>query len=319
MTSLSEAYEPGAEFETSLRRLYLGVGLFLLGAVAVVLGIAAATTNLLVSTDASVYAARKLAGTLAGLGLPAVFLGVFVVLPAGKRTRGAAIIGAAVAVLGVALFQYAYPELWRGANYTPTVDLTFPTTAVYFAGTIVTVWALFVGVANFKSRNDPQGTVEMEVSRQGETRVIEVPAAQAEKFGGVGTFGDPPEGDVPTQTNGTASDGRGQPTGDGGRSAERITEAGTAPGTDGATDARSTAGVDRVDGIEPTNPGKPGPGSKPTGRSPSAGETHDRYCGTCRHFRYVRTEEGMRPYCGAHETEMEDMTACEDWRGRGER
>ncbi|MFB6127660.1 MAG: ribonuclease BN [Halolamina sp.] len=330
MTRLSEAYEPDAEFQVSLRRVYLGVGLFLVGAVLVVAGIVAATTRLLVGPEASIYAARELGGTLAGLGVPAVFLGVFAVLPASRRTQGAAVIGASVAVLGVAVFRYAYPCRWSGANCAAGLtNLTLPTAAVYFSGAIVTFWCLFVGVANFKSRNDPQGTVEMEVTRKGETKVIEVPAAEAERFGGVGLLGDTPEGDVATQTAagpepGPASDGGPRSTRDvrdvspaASRSSD--SEAGPPPGPDSGSAARSASEIDRVGGVEPTNPGRPGPGSKPTGRAPgSRSESHDQYCGSCRHFRYVRTESGMRPYCGAHREEMDDMDACEDWTPRSQ-
>ncbi len=40
----------------------------------------------------------------------------------------------------------------------------------------------------------------------------------------------------------------------------------------------------------------------------------DRYCGNCQHFEYVRSSSsGMVPYCGRHETAMNDMDACEEW------
>lgn len=328
MTRLSEAYEPDAEFQVSLRRVYLGVGLFVVGAALVVAGIVAATTRLFVGPEATIYAARELGGTLAGLGVPAVFLGVFAVLPASRRTQAAAVIGASVAVLGVAVFRHAYPCRWSGADCASGLaNLTLPTAVVYFSGAIVTFWCLFVGVANVKSRNDPRGTVEMEVTRQGETKLIEIPAAEAERLGGVGLMGDTPDGDVATQTarpgGGPASDG-------GGATVEGVRDVSSAgpdaaPGADSVTDvdpasdAQSGADVDRVGGVEPTNPGRPGPGSKPIGRvSGSRSESHDRYCGSCRHFRYVRAEDGMRPYCGAHREKLDDMDACEDWTPRSD-
>jgi hypothetical protein len=30
----------------------------------------------------------------------------------------------------------------------------------------------------------------------------------------------------------------------------------------------------------------------------------------------VRTDEGMQPYCAAHDELMDDMTACDEWTGR---
>jgi len=39
----------------------------------------------------------------------------------------------------------------------------------------------------------------------------------------------------------------------------------------------------------------------------------DEYCGNCTHFDYVDTDDGMQPYCGLYEEEMDDMEACEWW------
>ena len=39
----------------------------------------------------------------------------------------------------------------------------------------------------------------------------------------------------------------------------------------------------------------------------------DRYCGNCTHFEYVRSSDGMVPYCTRHDTAMDDMDACEEW------
>ena len=43
------------------------------------------------------------------------------------------------------------------------------------------------------------------------------------------------------------------------------------------------------------------------------GPSVDRYCGNCGHFRYVRTENGLSPYCGYHEEVMDDMEPCLGW------
>jgi hypothetical protein len=45
-------------------------------------------------------------------------------------------------------------------------------------------------------------------------------------------------------------------------------------------------------------------------RPPSAA---DRYCGNCTHFDYVRTDEGIQPYCGLHDEVMDDVEACSEW------
>jgi len=156
MPSLSEAYDESGE---SLRRLYLGTALFLLGAVASVIAIVVATTSVLAPLGIDVFGSREIAGVLAGLGVPAVFLGIFTVLPASRRERAAAGVGAAIAVFGVVLFVQAYPEQWIGA--TPD-HVTLQVVAVYFLGGITTFWTLFTAVVNFKVRNDPGGTVTLQ-------------------------------------------------------------------------------------------------------------------------------------------------------------
>ncbi|MFA9515619.1 hypothetical protein ACERIT_00105 [Halopenitus sp. H-Gu1] len=202
MTSLSEVYGDGGRSTTSLRRLYLGVGLFVVGILLIVAGIVAAGTDLIPSMEAySLADARWIGGILGGIGLPLAMLGVMSVLPAGRTTRAASIVGAAIMALGVALFSYAYPYHWINSPRPELVDLTLPTAGVYFLGAATTFWCLFVGVANFKTRNDPGGTVTLEVTHEGETRVVEVERSQLHGVGGVGLLGGTPDGSVETQTN----------------------------------------------------------------------------------------------------------------------
>ena len=203
MTSLADAYERRVGERADARRLYLGLGLFGVGVIAVVLGLVFGTTDLLARFGYGTYGARKLAGALAGLGVPAVFVGIFAILPASRRVRAAAAIGASVAVLGVAMFWSVYPADWAGYGR----DLTLPVAAVYFLGTVVTLWCLFVAIATFKTRNDPGGTVSLEVTTAGETRVVEVDRSALSGLGGVGVLGDEPVGAVDTGTNRAASDG----------------------------------------------------------------------------------------------------------------
>ncbi|USZ68931.1 hypothetical protein NGM10_04140 [Halorussus salilacus] len=308
MTSLAEAYEENVGEVGSLRRLYLGVGLFVAGALLVVAGILVSTTSVHSVFGLEYWQGREIAGVLAGLGVPAVFVGIFTVLPASQRVRAAAAIGAGIAVLGVALFTHAYPYKWTGAgngtNLTPHVAV------VYFLGVLVTVWCLFVAVANFKTRNDPGGTVTLELTREGEVRTVEVEKEELADFdglddvqalrteladaadgsaetpqtglGGVAFVGDTPDGETPTQTN--------QP---GGASATR----GPRPTSDGGTAANDIRSpLDDADA-----PARPRQG------------TTDAYCGNCQHFDYVRTNEGMKPRCGYYGRVMDDMDACDEW------
>ncbi|WP_459193568.1 DUF7139 domain-containing protein [Halosimplex sp. J119] len=175
MPSLSEAYDRGEWTGRDPRRVSAGAGLFAVGALAVVGAILTLTTGLAAVFDASsTTETRRLAGVLAGLGIPAMFLGVVVVLPASRRERLGALVGAALNVAGVALFHRAYPTRWVEASDS----LAFPTAMVYFVGGSVALWFVLSAVASFKLRNNPQGTVRLEVTRQGETEEIQVSRSQ---------------------------------------------------------------------------------------------------------------------------------------------
>ena len=311
MTSLTDAYDRNAREVSSPHRLYAGTGLVLAGAILAILGVVVATTNLFAGFVGTEYGPVKWAGILAGLGVPATLVGVFIVLPAGRRVRAAAAIGASLCLLGVALYWHAYPNHWRGYGD----DLTFLVSAVYLLGLFVAVWCLFTGVVNFKTRNDPGGMLEMNVTRTNRT-VVEVDESDPDGgLGGIGFLGGTPDGDVETQTNvdddgttlsfdegQTRSGDRtgssrsatpnvgGMATSDGGSTTQDI----SSPIEAHAGDGHDAEIVDAPTAEPPTNP-------------------TDRYCGNCSQFEYVRTSSGMVPYCTHHESKMDDMDACEDW------
>jgi hypothetical protein len=289
MTSLGEAY--GGAGGGNTRRLYAGVGLFLAGAGLLTAGIVVAGTDTLLSRGFTLGEVRELGGILGGVGVPAVFLGILSVLPSSRRNRATAVIGACVSLLGVVMFQYAYPCRWIGANCGVGADLTLPTVGVYFLGAITTFWCLFVGVATFKTRNDPGGTARLDVVKKGETRIVEVDRSAG--FGGVGLFGATPDGDVATQTN----DGR-DPSG-------RAAAGGSAFSSDGGATTQDVRSP--LDG---------GDGSGAEFLDEADEPAPDAYCGNCAHFDYVRTEAGIRPYCGHHDELMDDMDACDSWTDR---
>lgn len=302
MTSLADVYEGGAG-GADRRRLYAGVGLFAVGVVLTVGGI-------LVGTSAGEtgafglgkFAAREFAGILAGLGLPVTFLGAMTVLPrASWRIRAAGWLGAVVALIGVVAFVDVYPSQWFGM----TPDYTLPVTAVYFVGVITTVWCLFVAVANFKARNDPGGTVRLEVTKAGRTKVVEVSNERLRQgLGGIGLLGDSPDGTAPTQTN--RSDGSPSSTvSDGGAEVMGVEDP---TGAAGATATEPASGPDTVSTRPTRETSQTGSGG---GRSVPAED--DAYCGNCAKFRYVRTDDGLQPYCGLHNERMDDMDACDQW------
>ena len=355
MTSLSEAYGGRGRSGVDPRRLYLGVGSFVAGALLVVAGILVAAEVALPSGFTS-GTAREVGGILGGVGVPLVLLGVMAVLPADRNTDAAAVVGAAVMCLGVALFAHAYPQQWVGGPRPELTDLTLPTAGVYFLGAATTLWSVFVGVANFKTRNDPGGTVSMEVTHKGETKVVEVPPDQLGSRGGVGLLGGTPDGDVETQTNrpddGAGTGGAGAPSSaaggsgpqpgpgtgadpgtpadadrsgagrrrsdDTGRSA---TDGRRGPGSPGVSDGGSadTEITSPLDGAGPTDgPSSPAtPQSSSSSGSPAARDgPGDAYCGNCAEFDYVRTDDGMRPYCAHYDELMDDMEACDSWTPR---
>ncbi|WP_256298808.1 DUF7139 domain-containing protein [Haloarchaeobius salinus] len=315
MTSLADVYEDNVGEVEDLRRFYLGVALFAAGALLTVVGILVGGTDLLGAVGVGVYDARKVAGVLGGLGVPAVLVGVFTVLPASKRIRAAAAIGASLCVLGVALFWYAYPTYWVTGPQERT-GLTLLVAAVYSFGVFASIGCLFSAVVTFKTRNDPGGTVTMQVTREGETRVVEVPAEHAEQaaYGGVGMFGADPDGSVETQTNQPAP-GSNQSSGGATASAaasSRSSRGGGSPGLGGTGTATSDGGASTRDIQSPMDTHDDGEVlQSDSGRREKS--LADRYCGNCQHFEYVRTNRGMQPYCGAHDEVMDDMEACQQW------
>ncbi|WP_434522976.1 DUF7139 domain-containing protein [Halorubrum sp. AS12] len=350
MTSLSEAYGGRRRSGVDPRRLYLGVGSFVAGALLVVAGILVAA-EVVLPAGYSAGTAREVGGVLGGVGVPLVLLGVMAVLPADRSTYAAAVVGAAVMCLGVALFAHAYPQQWVGGPRPELTDLTLPTAGVYFLGAATTLWSVFVGVANFKTRNDPGGTVTMEVTHKGETRVVEVSRDQLGSRGGVGLLGGTPDGDVETQTNrpagdsgsapsrggpgspsedrpGSSSDGSSATPADSGPSnaaagrSSGTTRSGTSgPGSPGVSDGGSadTDITSPLDDASPTDgPSSPAaPESAPSPGSPAARDgPGDAYCGNCAKFDYVRTDDGMRPYCAHYDELMDDMEACDSWTPR---
>ncbi len=297
MTSLADVYDGGAS-GPGRQRLYAGLGLFAAGAVATVVGIVFGTSSGgggVAGFD--VTTTRTLAGVFAGLGLPAIFLGAMTVLPKASRgIRLASWAGAVVAVVGVAAFISVYPSNWFGM----TPDYTLPVTAVYFVGVITTFWSLFVAVANFKARNDPGGTVKLEVTREGKTRVVEVSNDRLRQgLGGIGLLGETPDGDAETQTNApeTRTQSRRRSTPD--------TNGAQVLGSDGGA---TTESIQEVDG--PSQDSGVDQFSTTPDRESTVG---DRYCGNCSEFKYVRTDDGLQPYCGLHEEVMDDMDACTEW------
>jgi len=178
MTSLSEAYDGGRDRWDGRdpRHVAVGAVLFLSGALALGAAIVAVTALVLGAAEETVT--KRAAGTLAGLGIPAILLGVVAVLPASRRQHVGVVTGTALTVGGVALFRHAYPTRWTGT----AESLAFPTAMLYFVGGSVALWFVLSAVATFKLRNNPQGTVSLEITRAGQTQTVSVSRDQYRRY-----------------------------------------------------------------------------------------------------------------------------------------
>lgn len=160
MASIGEVYDAQSRGMVEPAHLRTGFGLFAGGVVLAAVALMIATTGVTSALGHSIYDARHYAGILGGLAVPLALLGIMLLFPANRRAWGAAAIGTGIAILGVALFSYAYPHDWAGygRDFTPWVS------TVYAFGIVTITWSLFTTVATFKQRNDPGGTVRLEVA-----------------------------------------------------------------------------------------------------------------------------------------------------------
>lgn len=90
-------------------------------------------------------------------------------------------------------------------------------------------------------------------------------------------------------------------------STDAVSSASAAESTDPGT-ATTDTGLDRDTSTDRAEPSADG-GVDAIQFGPSV----DRYCGNCAHFRYVRTDDGLSPYCGYHDEVMDDMEPCLEW------
>ena len=179
MEDLGDAYSGRRWDGRDPRRVYAGAALGVLGALAVVVGLLVVTTplgDLLGASD--IRAAEKLAGTLGGLGIPAMFLSVVAVLPSSRREQTGVLVGTTFCLAGIVLFQVAYPNQWT----TGAETLAFETTMAYFIGACLAFWYVFTAIASFRTRNNPQGMVSLELTRQGEKKTVRVSREEYERY-----------------------------------------------------------------------------------------------------------------------------------------
>jgi len=179
MERLGDAYT-GSRWEgRDPRRVAAGAVLFVVGLLAVVASVVVGTGHVdHIVGAADTVEAQGIAGIVAGLGIPALMVGIVVVLPASRRERVGVLAGTVLCVAGVGLFTHAYPTRWTGTEGS----LAFPTTLTYFLGGCLAFWFVFTAIASFRVRNTPGGTIRMELTRQGETRTVQLPRDQYRQY-----------------------------------------------------------------------------------------------------------------------------------------
>jgi hypothetical protein len=197
--NLADVYEEKSGAFESTEHLYAGVLLLSIGLIGLGVAVFTATTNGFEFIGLNKWQHWKLAGTLSGISLPLALSGVIVVMPSRTRRNRLAAIGVSLCSVGILGFFYAFPHRWVG---DPT-NLSFPVVSIFAVGSFITVWCMFSGIIEFKTRNNPGGTVTMKVTRNGETQYVEVDKDEIDENtgGGIGFLGNQPDGRVKTQTN----------------------------------------------------------------------------------------------------------------------
>ncbi|MFP4188112.1 MAG: hypothetical protein ACLFR5_01730 [Halobacteriales archaeon] len=188
MPTLEEVYERRLDDgdDDSYLRVRAGLALLCVGVFLTLLGgVAAFSETVAALFDAAEYDWQMwgVGAKFAGVGIPLAFTGVFVVVPAPRRDQVIASSGILVAFLGVAFFDYAYPDRWVGdpLNLTPLVF------AVYTLGAFLMFGALFRSVLDVEV-SLPRSSLSFEYSDDlpsREERVAEITGSTTTD-GGVG-------------------------------------------------------------------------------------------------------------------------------------
>jgi len=172
MPSLGETYSRRRADDDRRGTLVAGAAAFGLGIAALLAGV------VLVSFEpGGQFTARRLAGGVGGVGFPLVLLGVVAIIPVHRTDRVMTAAGTVLCAIATVMFWEAYPGQWF--VLTPD-DLTLEISLLYVAGAVLALLFVMRAVATFKTRNDPHGTVTLEIDRGDETRVVEVDPAEVD-------------------------------------------------------------------------------------------------------------------------------------------
>jgi hypothetical protein len=119
--------------------VYAGFGLFFAGIALGLVGVAVFLYSATLPPEAlSTYAVQEVAAVAAAVGLPALLLGVVVLLPVDRRMLYLAGVGTAITLVAVALFSRTYPYNW---NVSTAADYSAQVVAVYTVGLVAVIAA----------------------------------------------------------------------------------------------------------------------------------------------------------------------------------
>jgi hypothetical protein len=149
------------------RTVYGGFGLFFGGIGLALIGIAVFLASATVPPDDLFrYTLREIAGGAGAVGLPALLLGVTILLPVDRKAVYAAAVGTVVCLVGVGLFAAAYPYAWNVAGS----DRSGHVVAVYAVGIVTVIGstgAALVGHHIDRASTTTERVIEREVVSEG--------------------------------------------------------------------------------------------------------------------------------------------------------
>lgn len=149
------------------RDVYVGFGLFFGGVALGVLGLVLFLIERGVAGGGAVWWLREVAFAIAALGLPAVLLGVVVLLPVDRGPLYVAGAGTLACLVAVAIFVSVYPRHWNviGARDYSTLGVT-----VYAAGLVAVVGSTGAALVSYQiERAAPAAGVDGRGAEQTET------------------------------------------------------------------------------------------------------------------------------------------------------
>jgi len=138
-----------------LRDVYLGFGFFFGGVALGLVGLALFVVERLVFGADALWALRKVAFSVAALGLPTLLVGVVVLLPVDRRALAATVGGYAVTLASIGAFAWIYPYNWNvegATDYAPII------VTVYAVGLVAVIAASGSALVSYHvERSAPAG------------------------------------------------------------------------------------------------------------------------------------------------------------------